>query len=724
MASAPPLSPNTHGNLVNALTNAPQNFLQPSLSLHTSAIALAKSLLDPLTSEISAVQLERQRQNRKRKRHERTEDEDPLRLKQIYTEGLEVAQVWEQVRRAVDASSHELERYLRSLQDTKQDRASKAESNGDHRSKLVRFEEEEDEEVDSEQSSDAMIVDQEEDFEDIEEEDEAQDEVDDVEDGEEIDMDADDFEDAEYDDEAFESNSEFVEDAHGLNDGFFSIDNFNRQSQFLEQIDARGDPDDGAASDEEDVDWAIDPFVGNPMPGAIASGKTMSDSDVEESDSEDEGPTFGNMDLNAPEGASDEEDGADGDEELDFDDAGDLSNANNIMYKDFFAPPPTKASKRKGKSMPHNFPSKSPVTGDELQTDEDDVERTIATVHRDIFSDEEDEDAEDEEHLDPGDPKSRRSTHERRQAALLSEIRKLEAQNVAKRNWTLSGEARAAERPINSLLEEDLDFERTGKPVPVITTEVSEDIEALIRRRILSHAFDEVLRRRPDELLTGAPVRRGALPPVDDSKSTKGLAELYDEEYRRAADPNYVDPRDDRLRKEHAEIERAWKDVAARLDALCSWHYRPRPAEAAVQVRADAPAVALEDARPSGVGGVGVGEAAQLAPQEIYRAGLARAKDEVVTVGGEVVKKDELSREQKLRMRRRAKERLRKATGNAKPAPAPSTGTKAREKKSDVVAGLKKGGVTVIGRKGELLDVEGNAAKGKTAIVTGGSLKL
>ena len=724
MASAPPLSASTHGNLVHALTNAPQIFLQPSLSLHASAIALAKSLLDPLTSEISTVQLERQRQNRKRKRHERAEDEDPLRLKQIYTEGLEVAQVWEQVRRAVDASSHELERYLGSLQEIKQGRASKAESNGDHRSKSVRFEEEEDEELDSEHSSDAMIVDREEDFEDIEDEEGAQDEVDDVEDGEEIDMDADDFEDTEDDDEAFEPNNEFVEDLHGLNDGFFSIDDFNRQSQFLEQIDARGDPNDGAASDEEDVDWAIDPFVGNPMPGAIANGKGMSDSDVEESDSEDEGPTFGDMDLNAPEGASDEENGAEDDEELDLDDADDLSNANNIMYKDFFAPPPTKASKRKGKPMPHNFPSKSHSTGNELQTDEDDVERTIATVHHDIFSDEEDDEDAEEEVLDPGDPQSRRSTHERRQAALLSEIRKLEAQNVAKRSWTLSGEARATERPVNSLLEEDLDFERTGKPVPVITTEVSEDIEALIRRRILNHEFDEVLRRRPDELLTGTLGRRGALPPVDDAKSKKGLAELYEEEYQKAADPSYVDPRDAKLRKEHREIELAWKDVAAKLDALCSWHYRPRPVEVSVQVRSDAPAVSMEDARPSGVGGVGVGEAGQLAPQEIYRSSLGKEKDEVVTIGGEVVKKDELSREQKLRMRRRAKERLKKAAGKAKPATAPSSSAKAREKKSDVVAGLKKGGVTVIGRKGELLDVEGNVAKGSKAVVTGGSLKL
>ena len=32
----------------------------------------------------------------------------------------------------------------------------------------------------------------------------------------------------------------------------------------------------------------------------------------------------------------------------------------------------------------------------------------------------------------------------------------------------------------------DLEFEHAGKPVPIITAEVSEEIEALIKRRILS----------------------------------------------------------------------------------------------------------------------------------------------------------------------------------------------------------------------------------------------
>ena len=109
---------------------------------------------------------------------------------------------------------------------------------------------------------------------------------------------------------------------------------------------------------------------------------------------------------------------------------------------------------------------------------------------------------------------------------------------------------------MNSLLEEDLDFERAGKPVPVITAEVSESIEELIKRRILAHDFQDIIRRRPDGLATGKDGRRGKLDfELDDSKSKKGLAEEYEEEHLRRTDPNFVDVKDEKLEKEQKEIE-------------------------------------------------------------------------------------------------------------------------------------------------------------------------
>ncbi|KAK3044896.1 hypothetical protein LTS18_015112, partial [Coniosporium uncinatum] len=384
------------------------------------------------------------------------------------------------------------------------------------------------------------------------------------------------------------------------------------------------------------------------MSGAKITNGVDDDIDVEDRAEDDEdGPTFGNADLNAPEGASEDEADVDmGDEDMEGLSGG-LTNPNNIMYQDFFAPPPHKRVNKKGRPHPHNFPSRAPNTllREDDRTDND-VDRTISAVHRDLFSEspEPDSDAAAEPKDDPSDPRARRSTHEKRQSRLAEEIRRLEAANVAKRNWTLQGEARANDRPVNSLLEEDLDFERAGKPVQPVTQEVTEDIEALVKRRILAKEFDEVIRRRPDSLAPEA-VRRGKADfEIEDTKSGKGLAEVYEEEHLKRTDPNYVDARDAKLKKEHQEIEGLWRDVEARLDALSSWHYKPKPPQMQVEVRVDAPVVSLEDARPtvgSEVGG------SLLAPQEVYRAGEEKEKGEVSTKGGQILSREELTKDEK-----------------------------------------------------------------------------
>lgn len=284
----------------------------------------------------------------------------------------------------------------------------------------------------------------------------------------------------------------------------------------------------------------------------------------------------------------------------------------------------------------------------------------MASVTRELFDESEPEDSMDEGGAnieDRGDPMARRSTHERRQAALAREIAKLEKANVERRSWQLSGEASAEARPLNSLLENDLDFERTGKPLPVITQEVTEDIEALIKRRIINREFDEVVRRRPDDLVTGPQRRRFEL---SDSKATSGLADQYADEMLRKNDPNYVDIRDEKLKQEHREIERMWKDISGKLDALSSWHYKPKPAAPSLEVRVDAPTIMMEDARPTAGADLGAATS-MLAPQELYKPGEQRSKLEITTRSGAPIAKVEMTREEKKRERRRKKEKLRKS---------------------------------------------------------------
>lgn len=705
-------------------------FIQPSVGICDAAIEVVKSVLDGVAGGVCDEQAARlQARKRRRGDGERTEG---LRIRKVHTEGFGVEQVWEQARRVIDALRGEVERDLELFDGAaeaadEEEKDKSGEMNG--LVKTVRFDEDGFEIGSNDENLKGEADDGLEDEEDIEmgegegegEEDGDEELVDqDGEEGAEMDelpdiQEEEDYQD-DYDDEE-EPADVFVEDPHGLNDGFFSIDDFNKQTEFLEQQDAAADPYTGEASDEEEIDWDADPMS---IPSApVSSSRRGAAMDIEDEDEEEEddedGPTFGDADLNAP----DDDSNQDEDTHMNEGVNGGGDNTNDILYKDFFEPPPRKVAKgeRQANFLARQARKSEQSFGEDAEAE---MERAIANVRRDLFDDnsEHDDSGDALSDADPSEPKSRKSAHERRQAKLAEEIRKLEAASVAKREWTLSGEARAADRPLNSLLEEDLDFERTGKPVPVITAEVSESIEELIKRRILAQEFDEVIRRRPDSETVPLNVRRGAFE-LDDSKPQQSLAEMYEEEHIKATNPDtYMSKADDKLKKQHQEIELLWKDVSVKLDALSSWHYKPKPPAPSLTVVADVATVSMEDAQPTTASGMAGGES-MLAPQEIYKAGKdkhAIEKGEVVPKSGIPVAKQEMTREEKLRRRRREKERIKKRGGvelNKR-----SEGKKTRNKR-ETVNELKKGGVKVIGRRGDIRDVDGN--KLKAAAITNGA---
>lgn len=680
-------------------------FLQPTAAIPTDSLNLVKHTLESFAGQIGDEQQERLKESRKRKRGTGGKD-DVLKMRKVYIDGFETGQVWQQAKRIIGGVLKYSEEALAELQERDEVTVNGASADD---SKLLEFGEDgfevgsddEDESEDGSEDDDQEQISDEEALEDGQEDEEDDDES-------EVDETRDDYEDE--DDEVNGPAEEYVEDPDGLNDGFFSLDDFNRQTQWFEDQDAKGDPYTDQASDEEEINWDVDPMA-PPKAGSKSKKATEPQSeDEEDDDEEDDGPTFGDMALDAPEGDSEDEAM---DMDADVDDEGMDFNANEVYYKDFFAPPPKKAKPGK--------PRKT-VKFEPKQPDDADVERAMADVRRDLFDDEsENEDSDDAlSDVSAGDPKSRRSAHERRQAKLAEEIRKLEAASVAKREWTLSGEAAAVDRPMNSLLEEDLDFEHVGKPVPVITPDVTEGIEDLIKRRILAQEFDEVIRRRPDTEGLPANTRRG-LVELDDSKATKGLAEIYEEEHVKNTDPdNYVSQSDEKLQREEKEVEALWKDVSARLDALSSWHYKPKPTAPSLSVVADVATVAMEDAQPTTAQGV-AGESSRMAPQEVYKAGATEtaAQGEVVTKAGLPVARQEMSREDKARRRRREKERVRKAGG----VDGKKVVSKRAKMQRDTIAELRKGGVKVINRKGEITDVDGKKAKAPK-VVSSGNFKL
>lgn len=136
------------------------------------------------------------------------------------------------------------------------------------------------------------------------------------------------------------------------------------------------------------------------------------------------------------------------------------------------------------------------------------------------------------------------------------------------------GEAGSRSRPQNSLLEEDLEFERVMKAVPIITEETVQSLEEKIKARIMDNLFDDVVRVRPLEDKPFLPSRFFEL---KDTKSSQSLAQIYEGEYvATQTGGTEIDDRDGKLKREHDEIERLWETLCGKLDALCNAHFTPK----------------------------------------------------------------------------------------------------------------------------------------------------
>ena len=702
-------------SLLGTLETSLQNFLPASSSLHDAAILAAKQFLDPLAQDVARAQEIRRTENRKkRKRGQHDSEGQILQIREVYTNGFGANQIWEQARRVTDAAAEEIQRDLERVQlllQNVKNGQDEPKTNGHGPVKMVRFDEE-GFEVDSdelqdgeEEEMDEILDDDAENYEDGDEDDEdAGVALEDIEEDDDIDMLSEDEAKAET----------FVPDPNNLNDGFFSIDDFNKQSQFLEQKDARGEDDN--PSDEDEIDWDADPLS---LPLPKSQKEDMDEDDAADSDDEEDGPAFGDPDASSED---------DLDEDADMGDSmPGLGNTNDIQYADFFEPPPKKPSKTKRmRALPKTQPTPRPV-GESVEDVQNDIQRAMADVRRDLLdSDLEESDSEASASGSDRPKKAKNlSTHEKQKAAIAAEIRKLEAAAVAKRDWTLSGEARAADRPVNSLIEEDLEFERAGKPVPVVTAEVSEGIEALIKRRIIAREFDEVVRRRPEALGAANETRRGRVE-LNDSQSKAGLAEIYEQEHLARSDPAYESTLDKKTKKAHAEIDALWRDVSTQLDVLSNLHFKPKRAEVEIKAVEDKPTIRMEDARP----GCLAGEENMLAPQEIFRPGEQKEDHVLVRKSGASANKEEMTREEKLRRRRREKERVKKMGGNNKPDSGigggriggkdgadgkPGKKRLRKDEKSDILSDLKKGNVKVIGKKGQLEEINPKAGRGRRA---------
>ncbi|KAI5297799.1 U3 snoRNP protein, partial [Ascosphaera atra] len=311
---------------VEALTQTPEEYLKPSPSYNADWASLSKRYIDLLASSVSTTQSTRKnyvRKNRKRK-HSDEEDEElqPLQIREIYLDGFTGRQVWEQVNKVLKASREEAGRdislFNKDLEDAKE---ALRDENGEQGEGQDDSEAEGDEEAGEE-----------EDFEGLSEggDGEGQEEEEGFPEGE------DDYVESEDEPEPSQLRSakpkKAKADPHGLNDGFFSIDDFNAQSTMFERKDAKAEDDED--EDEEHIDWSADPNA--------QGGMEDLEDDEEDEDEEDE----------------------------DVDMMG-LGNANDIMYDDFFGPPDAVSKKGQDKGKRDEEPEEDQEMEDEEEKKEE-----------------------------------------------------------------------------------------------------------------------------------------------------------------------------------------------------------------------------------------------------------------------------------------------------------------------------------------------------------------
>ncbi|AQZ09613.1 MPP10 (YJR002W) [Zygosaccharomyces parabailii] len=397
----------------------------------------------------------------------------------------------------------------------------------------------------------------------------------------------------------------------GLNDGFFDLDEFNRQTMEIE-AGKHGNDD-----NEEDIDYFAD---------------------VPSEDDEDA-----------------------------------------LYYEDFFDKPKSQTLAIKSSEKQS---AKTELT-------EEDYDAALDSAKLDLFADEDNEQEQDDENENAA---NKLSTFKKQQLEIKKQIDQLEAEAIADKKWALKGEVQSKDRPQDALLEEEIEFDRTSKPVPVITKEVSESLEEMIRRRIQDANFDDLQRR----VVTDTNLKKYKPDfQLSDQKSSKSLAELYEDDYKGVSQDTAVS---EELEKEHNGISEMFSNLFYKLDALSSAHFIPKHAKKSLEVRVNTPAVSMEEAQP-----LTLSTEQSLAPQEVYAVRKGGTASEIRLKNGMAAARDELTREDKQRLRRAMKRK------RAKDGTAGQGNERKKTKKDAAVSALSNAkNITVINKRGEKHDIRGN----------------
>ncbi|NWW96622.1 MPP10 protein, partial [Rhynochetos jubatus] len=355
------------------------------------------------------------------------------------------------------------------------------------------------------------------------------------------------------------------------------------------------------------------------------------------------------------------------DEEEESEEAKPIKSSRDLTYKDFF----------------------DPVDGDDLVANdaeddqEEEADSAIEEENDEIMSEVEDmsemmmenmrskeaskkvtfslpEDSETEEVTDIQlekdiNPCELKSSFEKRQEKMSKKIRSLEEELLEEKPWQLKGEVTGQKRPENSLLEETVLFDRAVRMAPVITEETTFQLEDIIKQRILDEAWDDVVPKEKPKEEAFEYKKRITL---DHEKSKLSLAEIYEQEYMKL----HQQKTEEEENSEHREIQEMMDSLFLKLDALCNFHFTPKPPVPEVKIVSNLPAISMEEVAP-----VAVSDAALLAPEEIKeknKAGDIKTEAEKTPTDK---KRERRKKKLRKRMKLREKEKRQKLLEKTKP---------------------------------------------------------
>ncbi|KFM80180.1 U3 small nucleolar ribonucleoprotein MPP10, partial [Stegodyphus mimosarum] len=263
------------------------------------------------------------------------------------------------------------------------------------------------------------------------------------------------------------------------------------------------------------------------------------------------------------------------------------------------------------------------------------------------------------------DESTQKTAFELEQEKIKKKIEEYEKNMLEPLPWHLTGEVAASSRPIDSLVHQQTDFDSNAKQDLVVDSVLNEKIESVIKMAIMNKAFNDVERKiKPTEEIIA--YKKEIV--LDQTKSKKGLAEIYEEDYLKKQKKSGENEEEEDPK--HKEIKKLMDSLLPELHALFS--FIPKPAIPDIKVVRNVPAIAVEEVAPTNVS-----DATLLAPEEVKKkTGLIKGDTE----------RDETDRKRERRKKKllqKLKQKKKEKEINAKP-------LSAKAKKKEKIDSLKK----------------------------------